>query len=243
MMDTQELFQTFYPDLEEKGGLGSALQSALFDIHSPLMVKATSSFSTSTYASAESGNRFSQVYIAAEERLFVFDFWKEGVMLATGRTSSLDELARSLNAWMINQAATSELCEEFHFVTAEEKAEAFEKGREVEWKWQECLAYIPRDFPDLVPFLTAARQNEVLRRLFPFTSLNRFCFSRCTGYPYSYDCPIVSPLKYGYYEILDANEKPIGRGNAIEAVNLVLQNLPPNCGHARKGTARDLNVE
>lgn len=242
-MEIRNLFQMFYPELEEKGGLGPAVQSALADIDSSLMVKANTTFSTLTIATVESGNRFSQVNLAATKRCFVLDFWKDGVTLATGGTNTLGELARALHVWMIEQPTVGELCHEFSFVSAEEKAEAFEQGLEVEWKWQQCCNSIPEHFPELVPFLNAASESRVLRNLFPFTSHNKFCFSRCTGFPYSRDCPIVSPISYDNYEVLNTDGALIGRGDGVMAVSLVLEHLPPNCGRAQKGTARDLSVK
>lgn len=234
--------QSLYPDLEECGGLSAALQSALEGIQSPLKLNVRAPMNPETYAWVGVGDRFSQIYIAAEERRFLFDCWEQGVLLAAGSTDSLVNLAQALDAWIAQRFTVSGLSAGFLFVVAGERAEAFEQGREVEWKWRQCWHYIPSEFPDLVPFLEAASQNETLRHLFPFTSLNRFCFSRCTGYPYSYDCPIVTPLGYDQYEVLDAQERPIGRGDGVEAVNLVMKHLPRNCGVAVKGTAEDLNT-
>jgi len=43
----------------------------------------------------------------------------------------------------------------------------------------------------LRPLVEAAAQTESLSRLFPFTSMNRLCFSRCSDYPYTLDCPCI----------------------------------------------------
>lgn len=235
--------QTLYSDIIEKGGLIPAVQSALSDIHSPLTVKGLNPHPHGfpAYARVEANNRFSQIYVAAERPRFSCDYWKEGVLLGSGITDSLIDLARSLNTWIHSQVNTGELTHRFPFVSIEDNAEFFEQGQEVEWKWQECQRYIPQQFPELVPFLNQASQNTILRQLFPFTSLNRFCFSRCTGFPYSYDCPIVSPLRNGLYEVLDSKEKRIGEGSVAEAVEMVISHLPLNCGAAQKGTAKDLD--
>ena len=188
--------ENFYPDLIEKGGLVAALQSAFSQIQSPVKVEETNSSLSGfpVYARVESSSRFSQIYIAAEQRMFSFDFWQDGVALGNGYTDSLTELAHVLHEWIETEIGIIKLSKKFTFVTADEKAKYFEQGREVEWKWQECQKYIPKSFPSLMPFLDEASQNPILRQLFPYTSMSDFCFSRCTGFPYSKDCPFVGVL-------------------------------------------------
>jgi hypothetical protein len=87
-----------YPDLIALGGLANALQSALREIGSALTVSELDKrINFVVYARVESGSRSSQVYIAAKERLFLFDFWARGVMLAQGRTPQLAEMARAID--------------------------------------------------------------------------------------------------------------------------------------------------
>ena len=236
--------EKLYPDLIEKGGLVLALQSAFVEIKSPVEVKEHNLDlpfgGFPVYARVESNNRFSQVYIGSEQRMFSFDFWRNGVALGNGYTSSLIELAHVLHEWIETEINLTELSKKFPFVTTDEKAEYFEQGREVEWKWQECQRYIPKSFPELVPFLNEASRNPVLRQLFPFTSMSYFCFSRCTGYPYSNDCPSVHPSENNLYKVFDFRNKLIGEVNASEAVELVVSHLPVNSGLAKQGTAEDL---
>ena len=239
-LSNQSMNIRLYPDLNEMGGLCPALQAALTDINSPLHVSDRYSWEASSYARVESGNRFSQVYIASLERRFLFELWQDGVALAAGGTDSLKGLALSLNAWIEDRLTVGDLITKFPFISARDHAEPFEQGREVEWKWQYLRRTIPEDFPELVPFLNEAVNDPTLRQLFPFTSLNRFCFSRCTGYPYSGDCPIVTPRGVGLYKVTGPKQEFDGVGDAREAVRLVLKQLPDDCGPARAGTARDL---
>lgn len=234
--------EKLYPDLIEKGGLVSALQSALLEINSPLKVKdnelSLSGFPV--YARVESNNRFSQIYIASEERLFISDFWESGIMLGNACTDSLIELAQVLHEWLGTTIILTELAKKFKFIKVDEKAKYFETGREVEWQWQSLQNYIPESMPELLPFLNEANQNPRLRKLFPFTSHYNFCFSRCTGYPFSGDCPYALPSKNSGYQVFDSKGKFIGEGNAKESVELVIKNLPANINGAIRGTAEDL---
>ena len=50
----------------------------------------------------------------------------------------------------------------------------------------------------LQPVLALAAADQDLRRLFPFTSMNRLCFSRCSEYPFTLDCPCISVSKDQY---------------------------------------------
>ncbi|OOQ57210.1 hypothetical protein BC343_15585 [Mucilaginibacter pedocola] len=85
-----------------------------------------------------------------------------------------------------------------------------------------------------------AKQDEVLGALFPFTSMNRLCFSRCTGYPYTSDIPLIQAALDGTYQVRLPDNTLLGGGNAIEVISLLKQNLPANIQPAVPGTADDL---
>ena len=82
-------------------------------------------------------------------------------------------------------------------------------------------------------------------------SVYRLCFSRCTGFPYTYDCPIISayPCRRAFSTIAPGGEEllvvyaPEGTKSqpvaAHVAVRLAVQQLPHDCGPARSGTAED----
>jgi hypothetical protein len=228
-----------YPDLIALGGLENALQSALRGIGSALSVSELDKdlcLAVCTYV--KSGSRLSQVYVAAEEQLFIFDFWARGVYLAKGQTPRLDETARAIDKWVASSCSTADLAAAFRFVVVEPKAAAYERGEEVEDRWRSYINGI--GFPELAPFVEAASRRPQLRQLFPYTSMNIFCFSRCTGYPFTLDTPFVRPVKENWYEVLSASGVALGRGDAEAAAELVVANLPPGCGPAVPGTADDL---
>jgi hypothetical protein len=230
-----------YPDLIATGGLDNALRAALAAVGSALKVSGLAgAVHFVVYARVESGPRFSQVYIAAKERLFLFDFWSRGVMLAQGRTPDLDQMARAINRWVDSSCTTAELASEFAFVEVEPAAASYERGEEVELRWQDYVANIGDGFPELVAFVRAASRRRELRQLFPFTSLSTFCFSRCTGYPFTRDTPYVCPRRGGGYEVFNPEGQCLGQGDAEAAVRLVVDHLPANCGPAIPGTAEDV---
>ncbi len=49
----------------------------------------------------------------------------------------------------------------------------------------------------MLPAARLAHRDERLARLFPFRSLNRLCFSRCSEFPYTNDCPCIVVARSG----------------------------------------------
>jgi hypothetical protein len=229
-----------YPDVIAAGGLVNALQNALLALGSTLTVTGPGERFPVAYARAESGVRFSQVYIAAHERLFLLDFWARGVVLAHGSTPNLAEAATAINRWVGSAGTSTELAAAFPFVVVKPAAAFFERAEEVECRWRDYLANIGDRFPELATFVRAAYRRPELRQLFPYTSFNSFCFSRCTGYPYTGDTPMVVPTTDGQYEVRGRIGEVLGRGDADAAVQLVIDHLPAKCGPAVPGTADEL---
>jgi hypothetical protein len=95
----------------------------------------------------------------------------------------------------------------------------------------------------------AAAEQPALRMLFPFTSHYVLRFGRCTGYPYTWDLPMIEPTGADSYRVWDGGTNPnISEGRLLaagvdlrEAVATVVAALPENSGPAIAGTAEDLN--
>jgi hypothetical protein len=241
-MEVAKDITDLYPDLVEQGGLANGLRAALREIGSDLPVsELDKSVRFVVYARVESGSRFSQIYVGAQTRIFTFDFWNRGACLAHAATPEILQVAQSIDKWIAARCTTAELASAFHFVRVEPRAAAYERGEEVEIRWRDYLASLGATFPELTAFVTAAAAEPKLRQLFPFTSLNRFCFSRCTGYPFTRDTPHVVPLGRDQYEVMSYSGESLGRGNAADAVALAVAALPPNCGPAVPGTAEQLS--
>lgn len=227
-----------YADLVQLGGLNNALQQALKSTGSQVEVaKPEAPISPFSYARVESGSRFAQVAIAAHERLFLVSFWRLGVQLAKGQTAELPLLAQAIDVWMRTECKAQELAGAHSFVQPEPKAEIYERGDEVEERWLELLSSPWRLDPEHAGFAAAAANEPKLRMLFPFTSLQYFCFSRCTGYPFTRDTPRVLPREKGGYEVFGCNGKLLGSGNATEAAAMCAAAIPPDWGPAVPSTA------
>jgi hypothetical protein len=253
--------QKMYSELDKFGGLQNAINIEFEKLNSTLRVSKNSELETIpfTFATVVNGNKFSQIYIGAEEKIYLPDFWKDGVCLAYGQTKNISDLVQVLNFWLSNDITTKQLADKFTFVSPSEKALAFDNNNEVEYTWKSILQDPNR--AEIHDFVKLAINDNVLNKLFPFTSLETLCFSRCTGYPYDINnLPTVTPKlfenlvpihreKIYTKQVLNkietqfvvANDKNeyLGEGNAEEALEIVKTNLPNNIQPARKGTADD----
>lgn len=254
----QKLFKKdLYPELTKVGGLCIGLNNTLESIGSEIRVRNDQMKELPfAYARVEKNNKFSQIYIASEEKLFLPDFWKDGVCLANGKTENINELAKSLDFWLNNDVSTKDLSKKFEFVETNSKSLAFDSGNETEYTWNQLLNNESKS--ELREFIQVAIQDDILGKLFPFTSLYTLCFSRCTGYPYdTKDLPNVTPKldSWTLPKMGEVNEKTesdnmiyvvtknktefLGQGSAMEALKIVKQNLPKNITPAIKGTSEN----
>ncbi|MEV4261351.1 DUF6193 family natural product biosynthesis protein [Kribbella sp. NPDC049584] len=86
----------------------------------------------------------------------------------------------------------------------------------------------------LRPVIDSAFATPELRALFPFTSHNSLCFSRCSSYPYTLDSPCIAawPDEYIVQASWAATDEPrpeLVRTTDLElAITTVIDNLPPN---------------
>jgi hypothetical protein len=238
-----ELDPALYPDVVRARGLGPCIAEVLQRIGSALRVAPSTDFPVA-HARVEGGQRFSQIYIGAAGRIFTTDFWSRGVCLAPFATPEIEDLVRAIDFWIGDLPTTRELVSRFPGVDVSPGAVHFEDGTEVEAAWTSYLARSP--YPELEAFIREAATVPELRQLYPFTSLKRLCFSRCTGYPYTFDCPVIVPTRDGRYVVKPrrdlgwedetASSAPV---DAKEAVRLAVSALPQGAGPARPGTAED----
>lgn len=192
MVTYQGKVNPLYADVAEAGGLARALQAEMKRIGSSLRVERGMSLFPLSGTSVNQNRRCCQISLALERRLSLFDFWDRGVMLAGAGTLLLPKVAEAIDAWIARGVNTDELRRRFDFVSVEEGAKLHEQGAEaeVEWRWQSLYEWFRREENDkreLFPLIEKAMEVPVLRRLFPVTSHDWLCFSRC---------PIAMPLRW-----------------------------------------------
>lgn len=276
----KEVDATLYPDIIEAGSINAALSQNLANIGSHLVADKSPVNKFMPYVSVEEGSRFSQTQLGVGQRLFLTDFWSQGVMFGSGSSDNLSDIARAIHAWIVEKPSIEKMTLLFKFFSPTKDGLAHEAGTYVELQWkglleswrvsenpfkirsrkqlssflfsrtlQEKLRLMNGYFTYLlhsnkkyspIPVIKAAMKRPELRRLFPYTSLTRLCFSRTTGYPFTHDCPVIEPQGNGRYSVYMPNSQEIiGEGTADQAVEMVVKNLPPNCGPAVNGTADD----
>ena len=112
----------------------------------------------------------------------------------------------------------------------------------------EYRSHLAATHPNLFSFFQHAESYPKLTALFPFLSVGRLCFSRCTRYPYFVDF-IVCATPDGQFSI----QRTDGRGGWAESVEVVRANaetaarllddfIPSDYGQAVEGTADDIKA-
>ncbi|WP_433357518.1 DUF6193 family natural product biosynthesis protein [Microtetraspora malaysiensis] len=111
-------------------------------------------------------------------------------------------------------------------------------GDIVEAGWQAVRAD-GRVRPEL---LDAAYAEPRLRQLFPWTGMGELHFSRCTSPRWTWDVPYIAPAAGGSYTVLGpSRSKTVGpAATPAQAVAMVVEHLPPDCGPAFVGTPEEL---
>ncbi|PXX56302.1 hypothetical protein DFR70_12043 [Nocardia tenerifensis] len=183
--------------------------------------------------------RHVQTGLGSKERWFIMAFWERGVMMASGKTADLAASAGAIGLWQTG-SRLRELQTTWPFVRFGELAEAYEHGDPVETKWKLYLQTQARHIDhDLIE---AAYAQPRLRMLFPFTSHESLHLSRCTRFPFTHDLPGIFPLSDGTYRVISPNRVHIGHTDTPqEAVSLLIDHLPSDCGPAIDATATELD--
>lgn len=243
--------EELYPDIEKADGLSNLLNDSFGRIGSPYTTHLDDYMERVPrfFAMVKYGGKLSQVDAVAEKRMFGCDYWRDGVHLAGGAATDITTLAETIDFWMGNDVPAAVLAEKYPFITPDKKALAFDAGTEVEYTWNEILQDEHR--AELHDFVALAIQDQILSKLFPYTSLYTLCFSRCTGFPYdNEDLPTVTPKKFGHffiegyqssadsaYVVAKGRSIYLGEGTAAEALKIVKAALPADIKPAIKGTA------
>ncbi|HEX8465592.1 MAG TPA: DUF6193 family natural product biosynthesis protein [Abditibacterium sp.] len=244
-----ELFDQLYPDVVEHGRLRLLLKHLMPQMNVQLQTGDDKSDWLATTLDGKYGK--SQIYMAAEKRLFLFDFWQKGVVLAEGRTDSVERVLLALHELLEKGVSPLELTACFDYVTPHENAAAFYQGPQfqVALQWETLDRRLIDEsgrMGALHSLLQMARQHPRLSQLFPYTSMWSLCFSSCTGYPFQNPCPSIQPLSDEdspqLFTVGDWNmdgKNVLFQGDAHEVIEFVAAQLPSECGPARQGTAED----
>jgi hypothetical protein len=111
-----------------------------------------------------------------------------------------------------------------------------------QWLWIQTRA---DDYPHLPELVDAGAPFQQLLVLFPFLSVGRLCFSRCTEFPYYVDFLVQFwERRYSAHATLErggwVHTRSLGCGSAGECLAIVAAHIPPGYGPARVGNANVL---
>ncbi|QDT92623.1 DUF6193 family natural product biosynthesis protein [Gimesia algae] len=184
---------------------------------------------------------------AADKRLFTCQCSEREIPLARVETSCLEAVAHLFRLWVLDRIDPAELAIS-RVVGSVQVFPCISAHKVVAAQWDAYHDHLADGHLDLFDFYQAAKATPELRQLFPFTSMWYLCFSRCTHYPFTRDCPHVRPkqnfINYeiipGYYEVF-LRERYLGEGPAERAAQIVVQYLPRNCGPAQLCTETFFN--
>lgn len=185
-------------------------------------------------------NRERSIYLtcAADKRLFTCHCSEYEIPRAQVKTTHLEEVAHLFRLWVLEQIDSAELSISRVFGSVQVYP-PLAAHKIVDAQWDKYHDHLADGHLDLFDFYQVAQATPKLRQLFPFTSMWNFCFSRCTHYPFTRDCPHVRPKQNfktdavvpGYYEVF-LRERYLGEGPAVIAARIVVRYLPRNCGPA-----------
>ncbi|BCM92805.1 hypothetical protein IAD21_04688 [Abditibacteriota bacterium] len=163
-----------YPDIEAHGSLDLLFNSLFLEIKSPLHCEDSPLFKhVGGYINY--GHRKSQLSIASKKRSFHFDFWQEGVCLASFWCPSPQTVAQILHQLLSLNRNPLEVEAEFPWFELDAKAKSFLDGPHTytERQWQYLDDYLREHefLQQLHPVLVLARAHPQLGMLYPFTSM------------------------------------------------------------------------
>jgi hypothetical protein len=230
-----------YPELASAGRLATALETQLRLLQSGVHVEDPLG---SAYAIARLNRRQCQVHVALRDRAFGADFWDRGVKYGDLWAPDLSVVTLAIHTFLGLEACTADLARTVPSFEISAEGRAHEVGELVEFTWGRYLGARPSVWPDdLLHEVLALAAHGRLRRLMPFTSLSRACFSTRTGYPYTQDCPAIEVLRDGGCRVFEPAQMNGGQsvfaGPVAEAVARAEALLPSTVTAARDGTAED----
>jgi hypothetical protein len=178
---------------------------------------------------------------ASQGQEFAVQIWQKGYCWIHGKTSYVDDVIQLAVAWE-SGITLSEARKRWPFLKYDELAAAHEAGNVVPVQWG-----ILKEDPDinnrLRGVINLASSREKLRILFPWVGQvgTRFGLSRCTGYPYTNDIPVVDSLASSFRLTDTSQRRVVGEyAMAVEVVDFLDNAVPGNFGPATIGTIEDV---
>jgi uncharacterized protein DUF6193 len=180
------------------------------------------------------------ISLAWDKRMFLSSLSSKGVTLAHLNTSDLNELARAVEFWLLDELTLRDMKERLANLAVSEVAFETERGNGVTARWNLLLSPEPWLRPEFIALVSAAATRPLLRQLFPVVSIGRYLsFSRTIGYPFLIAGGCAEWIGNDRYRALGPDRRPLGEGTIEEVLDLLERVLPSDTGPAILGTADD----
>ncbi|MGW0946298.1 DUF6193 family natural product biosynthesis protein [Streptomyces sp. NPDC002623] len=221
------LDSALYPDLIERGGLVSALESLAresgLDVGTPYSEHASGPGRYRSAVIATDRGTMSML-LGKRERMFSLDIRGRGFTWADGMTDDLRELVGAVAAWR-SGLPVDEFAGAFPFMRLGRLARGYESGDPIaaQWEWLRTAEVYDRERP----LVEAAHANGRLRGLFPYLSHGVLRLSTELGRQGAREIQIC-PVSGGSYQVEDTGSgdgvrNAVALGEAIDtAVDLLL---------------------
>jgi hypothetical protein len=210
-----------YPEAEAAGSLFAVVRDLLGpDVH----VEEKQSWRGAN-ALVRGGERSVDVTLAANERLFLLQFWARRVHYASGKTADLAAAAGAARDW-VSGATTDAMTSAWPFAAFGEWAKACERGEATEHSWQGYFADRHRapQLRAMSRVIELAMEEPLLRSLHPFFSHDTLGF-RPSVEPVAALGVWVTPVREGGFVVRDPQRREVRVPDAEAAVARVVSLL------------------
>jgi hypothetical protein len=149
-------------------------------------------------------------------------------------SEELEDVPASIAAWLVERVSIGELAKRFAGIELESHAPLLESDP-ARWHWQHVLERIADSDDVLAPLrelIAELAKSPIATKFYSFSSMNRFCFSASSHYPWVNDgLPVVAPAADGTY-VVDSTPCALAPAVSLIEARLAAYPITPFFGSA-----------
>lgn len=183
--------------------------------------------------------RESDVACSLDGSIVLMTFWDKGHVCGKISTGELGRFAMTCKIWFVDNFRLAEIQSRFPEIEVQ-PVEPLLYG-EVEalrdWTWNKVEGWLSQESGRLRltgDLLVLAKNDSLLRSLFPYTSHDNLRFSDNSGYPFNADLPYLSPIDEHQILVYHGNSRTM-TSSPSEAVELLRREMANHNLHPRIG--------
>lgn len=184
-------------------------------------------------------HRESDVACSLDGSMVMMSFWDKGHVCGAISTRDLARFAAICKLWFVDNFRLAEIQSRFPEIEVQ-PVEPLLYG-EVEalrdWTWNKVEGWLSQESGRLRltgDLLVLAKNDSLLRSLFPYTSHDNLRFSDNSGYPFNADLPCLSPIDEHQILVCHGNSRTM-TSSPSDAVELLHQEMTKHSLHPRIG--------